>query len=115
MNTIHQIPFVTKQIRPKLMEDGKPYFEDSFRKISKCSYTSFLRNDYKGILKQFGITEILHTALACLVHAFVRVREAEQVTLVRLKLMKNTWASELDNLTCIPVLQFARNVVLKVT
>lgn len=100
MNTIHQIPFVTKEIRPKLIEDGKPHFENSFRKISKCRYTSFLRNDYKEILKQFGITEILHTALACLVHAFVRgVREAEQVTLVRLTLMKNTWALELDNLT----------------
>lgn len=72
MNTIHQIPFVTKEIRPKLIEDGKPHFENSFRKISKCRYTSFLRNDYKEILKQFGITEILHTALACLVHAFVR-------------------------------------------
>lgn len=50
MNTIYQIPFMTKEIRHKLIEDGKPYFEDSFRKISKHRYTRYLRNDYKRIL-----------------------------------------------------------------
>lgn len=45
MNTLHQIPFVIKKIRYKLIEDGKSYFEDSFRKTSKYRYTQFLKND----------------------------------------------------------------------
>lgn len=47
MNTIHQIPFVTKEIRHKLIEDGKPYFEDSFR---KTTHTGIPQS--KGMIKK---------------------------------------------------------------
>lgn len=39
MNTIHQIPFVTNEIRNKVIGDG-------FRKIDKYRYAQFLRNNF---------------------------------------------------------------------
>lgn len=39
MNTIHQIPFVTNEIRNKVIYDG-------FRKIDKYRYAQFLRNNF---------------------------------------------------------------------
>lgn len=47
MNTIHQIPFVTKEIRYKLTEDGKPYFGDSFRKTTNIDISHS-----KGMIKK---------------------------------------------------------------
>lgn len=39
MNTIHQIPFVTNEIRNKVIGDG-------FRKIDKYRYAQFSRNNF---------------------------------------------------------------------
>lgn len=93
MNPLHQIPFVIKKIRHKLIEDGKSYFEDSFRKTSKYRYTQFLKNDQKGTL-QDNVASLKFCAMASahLSHAFERgVREAQHITFGRLTFMENTW------------------------
>lgn len=63
MNTIHQIPFVTNEIRNKVIGDG-------FRKIDKYRYAQFSRNNFLKILKDnLASLKFCTMAPACLIHS----------------------------------------------
>ena len=60
MNTIHQISFVTKEIRHKLIEDGKPYLKMFQKDKQRQAY--LVRNEWlkRNLKRQLGIAEILY-------------------------------------------------------